>query len=323
MTPGAWILSLHREILLNMNENFILRSRYDALGVSMLVTRPDVADDTVAVLQLAHGMRGCKERFLPFMEYMSMHGVACVANDHRGHGASVRSAKDRGYMYSGGYPALVDDMKKVNEWAHSAFPGQPVFLLGHSMGSLAVRTFMKTHDDSVDGIFICGSPSYNPMAPFMYRFAGFLSLFKEGRMRPRLIQNMTSRMYNRRFSSEGRNAWTCSDASVRKMFAENPSCNFHFTANALLALFGMMKETYSAEGWHVTNPDLPVYFISGGDDPCMRNESEFHKSAQLMADLGYLDVSSAIYPGMRHEVLNEIGKEDVWEDILAHILSKH
>lgn len=306
---------------MSMNENFILRSRYDSLGISVMVTRPDAIADTVAVLQLAHGMRGCKERFLPFMEYMAMHGVACVANDHRGHGASVRSDTDRGYMYSGGYPALVDDMKRVNEWVHAEFPDAPVFMLGHSMGSLAIRTFMKKYDDSVDGIFICGSPSYNPMVPILYMIAGLLCHFRGGKIRPRMVQDLTSWMYNRKFSYEGWNAWICSDIPSRKEFAENPVCDFHFTANALQALMGMMKETYSNEGWQVKNPYLPVYFISGEDDPCMRNEAAFHDSAQLMANLGYKDVTSAIYSGMRHEVLNETNKLDVWEDVLAHILN--
>ena len=304
-----------------MNENFTMRSRYDNLGVSVLVTRPDDISDTVAVLQLAHGMRGCKERFLPFMEYMSMHGVACVANDHRGHGASVMSETDRGYMYSGGYPALVDDMKKVNEWVHAEFIDTPVFMLGHSMGSLAVRTFMKHHDDSLDGVFLCGSPSYDPLTPALYMMAGLICRLKGGRMRLRMIQDFTSWVYNRKFSSEGRNAWTCSDTSARMAFAENPVCNFHFTVNALHALMGMMKETYSHDGWQVKNPSLPVYFISGKEDPCMRNETVFHDSAQLMADLGYKDVTSAIYSGMRHEVLNETDKMTVWEDVLTHILN--
>jgi alpha-beta hydrolase superfamily lysophospholipase len=64
---------------------------------------------------------------------------------------------------------------------------------------------------------------------------------------------------------------------------------------------------------------MPVYFISGADDPCMRNERSFHSSVQHMADLGYTDVTSALYSGMRHEVLNEIGKEMVWNDVLEHI----
>lgn len=301
-----------------MNMNITLHSQYDGLDLSVLVTGPEKAP--AAVLQLTHGMKGCKERFLPFMDYMADHGVVCVANDLRGHGASVKDENDRGYMYSGGYVALVEDMKVVTDWIHRTYPDLPVYLLGHSMGSLAVRTYMKTHDDAVSGVILCGSPSDSPMAPAALSLARFLSRFSDGRIRTGAIQDMVSWMYNRRFASEGRNAWTCSDAEVRNAFARNISCDFDFTANAMVALMSMMKETYSHDGWTMSNPGMPVYFISGSDDPCMRSEAAFHASAQLLADVGYSDVTSAIYPGMRHEVLNEKGKETVWNDVLEHIL---
>ncbi len=299
------------------SENFLLRSRYDGLDISLLVTTPE--SEQVAVLQIAHGMRGCKERFLPFMRFMAEHGVVCVANDHRGHGESVKALSDRGYMYPGGYVALVEDMKMVTDWAHERFPGLPVYLLGHSMGSLAARTYMKTHDDSVSGLFVCGSPSRPPMASVMLPLLRLLCVFREGRLRVGGLQNLVSWLYNRRFSAEGKNAWTCSDASVRRDLAADPSCSFDFTANAMYALMSMMRETYSRHGWKVTNPDVPVYFVSGDDDPCMRGEAAFHAAAIHLTDMGYTNVTSALYAGMRHEVLNETGKEMVWEDILSHM----
>ena len=320
MPPDAWNLPYGRGNRGVMNESFILRSGYDGLGISVVMTLPE--GDPSAVLQLAHGMRGHKERFLPFMEFMAMNGVACVANDHRGHGASVKSVRDRGYMYSGGYPALVDDMRVVNEWSHLRFPDMPVYLLGHSMGSLAVRTYLKTHDDSVAGVILCGSPSVIAALPAALHVLMAMNVFKHGRIRPKMIQGLTSLMFNRRFSSEGKYAWLSSDRSAQQDFESDPASSFDFTANALLALIGMMKETYSSGGWHVSNPSLPIYFISGSDDPCMRTESAFHASVQHMADLGYQDVTSAIYTGMRHEVLNEIDKKTVWEDVLAHILQQ-
>lgn len=302
-----------------MNETFLLRSGYDGVDISIMMVRPD--SKPVAVLQLAHGMRGCKERFLPFMEYMAAHGVVCVANDHRGHGGSVKKTEDRGYMYSGGNLALVEDMKMITDWAHAEFPGLPVFLLGHSMGSLAVRNYMKRYDADISGVIICGCPSDSPLVSPVLLISRLLCLFNDGRMKTGLFQEIVSWAYNRRFASEGRNAWICSDPAVRKDFAENPVCNFVFTANAMHSLLSMMKETYSRKGWRVVNADLPVYFISGADDPSMRGEAAFHASARYLADCGYHDVTSALYTGMRHEVLNEIGKEMVWEDVLSHINS--
>ena len=302
-----------------MNRNFLLRSGYDGVDISVVMTTPESAP--IAVLQLAHGMCGCKERFLPFMSFMSEHGVVCIANDHRGHGGSIKNKEDRGYMYSGGHVALVEDMKMVFDWVHARFPELPVIMLGHSMGSLAVRTYMKRYDGDIAGAIICGSPSDNPLAPAALLLARVLCLYKNGRLKAGMFRDMASWAYNRRFASEGKDAWICSDPAVRKEFFENPSCSFGLTANAIRSVLSMMKETYSRNGWRMANPDMPVYFISGADDPCMRGEAAFHSAALHLADLGYHNVTSALYTGMRHEVLNETGKEMVWEDVLSHINS--
>lgn len=100
-------------------------SAYDWLSISVAAVYPE--NHPKAVLQISHGMCGCKERFLPLMEYMAAHGVSCVANDHRGHGLSVKNEKDRGYMYKGGYKSLADDMKMVTDWTRKSFEDVPVF----------------------------------------------------------------------------------------------------------------------------------------------------------------------------------------------------
>ena len=300
-----------------MNQNLILKSSYDGLNISILVVAPE--EKPKAILQLAHGMCGCKERFIPLMNYLADNGVLCIASDHRGHGSSIKVEGDRGYMYSGGYNALVDDMKMVSDWAHQTNPELPLFLLGHSMGSLAARVYVKKYDYEISGLILCGSPSRNVMSYPGYHLAHLVALFADGRIRMQFIQKIVNRRYNKQFADEGPMAWLCSDQAVCRTFAETPQTNFTFTANASFALMSLFKETYSTRGWKVANPDMPVYFISGNDDPSMLNEPVFHDSVSYMTAVGYKDVSSALYSGMRHEVLNEIGKEAVWQDILNHI----
>lgn len=291
-----------------------MRSAYDDLDISVMVVRPEGAPR--AVVQVVHGLCGCKERFLPFMEFMANKGVACVAGDHRGHGASVKSVDDLGYMYDGGYRALVDDMRMVTNWAHNEFPDIPLYMVSHSMGSMAARVYVKENDSGIDGLVVCGSPSWNPMSVVGLFLSGLMCRLGMSHMRMGLIQKMTSSVYSRRFASEGYQAWTCSDPEERMRLADNPLCNFDLTANGSYNLLSLMRETYNDSPWVVTNPTLPVVFISGEDDPVMVSEKKFHKSAQNLCDRGYVNVTSAIYPAMRHEVLNEIGKEEVWNDIL-------
>ena len=291
-----------------------LTSRADGLEIGVLVVGPDTAPK--AVLQLSHGVCGCKERFLPFMEFMAQNGVACVAGDHRGHGSSVRSRDDLGYMYRGGYIALVDDLRMITDWIHSNYPDVPVFLLGHSMGSMAARVYVKYDDSEIDGLVLCGSPSWNPASRLGRMVTGLMCLVGLSHVRMNGSQRLTSNRYNRRFASEGYQAWTCSDPEVRAAFAQNRDCDFVLTANGSYNVMCMMGETYNDDRWTVSNPYLPIYFISGDDDPMMLSEDKFHDSAQHICDKGYFNVSAALYPGMRHEVLNEIGKEEVWSDIL-------
>ena len=82
-----------------------------------------------------------------------------------------------------------------------------------------------------------------------------------------------------------------------------------------------MEATYKSDAWNVSNPLMPVIFISGSDDPCMISEQKFHRAAWSMHKVGYRNVRSSLYPNMRHEVLNEIDKMDVWNEIREFIRS--
>lgn len=293
---------------------FSHKSPSDGLEISAVAVLP--AGRPVALLQVAHGMCGSKERFMPFMKFMAERGVACFANDHRGHGDSVRSSGDLGYMYGGGHEAVVADMLAVSRQIRTEYEDIPFFVLGHSMGSMAVRAYLKAYPEGIDGVILCGSPGVSPFASLGYRLASIGCRFGFGRFRPGFIQRLTSDVYNRRFESEGRQAWTCSDPAVRKVFSDDPRHNFSFTLDGARTLLALMLQAYSPKGWKVTHPELPVLFLSGNDDPCMGGPSGLEKAAAVLREAGYRRISAKIYPSMRHEILNEIGKEGVWRDII-------
>lgn len=298
-------------------ERYRIKSAYDGLNICFAVERPKVAPK--AVLQLVHGMCSCKERFEAFMQYMAANGVVCIASDLRGHGESIRHKEDLGYMYKGGYKALISDLRQVCDWGHSEFPTLPYFILGQSMGSLAARIFIRQNDSGISGLIVCGSPSWNPLSVVAKWATGAGCALGLGHTRSRVLQNITSNKFNKRFESEGPQSWTCSDPQVRKSFKENPLCNFIFTINGVYNLLSMMGETYSSDTWRISNPQMPIVFLSGADDPCLINEQKFHQAAYHIHKAGYKNVSSVLYPKMRHEVLNEIDKMTVWKDILAFI----
>ena len=99
-------------------------------------------------------------------------------------------------------------------------------------------------------------------------------------------------------------------------YNNDPLCGFVFTVNGYRnGLFRLMKDIYSPEGWNVTKPDLPVHFIAGAEDPCIINLKKFSQAVSFLRARGYREVTSQVYPKMRHEILNEIGREDVWRDV--------
>ena len=269
------------------------------------------------LVQLVHGMCGHKERFYPFMEYLASNGYVCVIHDHRGHGASVKCPEDLGYMYDGGWMAMVEDIDIVRQWARKHFSGETT-LLGHSMGSLAIRSYAKRHDSEIDRLIVCGTPKDNRAAGFGKVLFRCVESLGGGHWHMGLIQNLSSSYFNRHFRHEGYdNAWACSDKNSLEAYKNDPLCQFSFTANGFANFLAMMQDCFDTEGWNCTNPELSVHFLSGGDDPCMGSPRDFNHAVNLMKSAGYKRVSYHIFPKMRHEILNETDKLTVWSHILG------
>ena len=167
-------------------------------------------------------------------------------------------------------------------------PDLPLILIGHSMGSMAVRSFAKRYDDMLSGLIVCGSPSRNSGAPAGRIIARLYAMAAGKKCRPRLIQRLAFGSFNRRFRNEGSpNAWICSDPEIVRNYDKDPLCNFRFTANGFINLFSLMQDAYSISGWHPRRPDMPVLFISGEDDPCLIDHSRFDHAVNTMRRVGY------------------------------------
>ena len=272
----------------------MIKSRADGLELSVLEIAPE--GKLRGIVQLVHGMSENKERYQPFMEYLAAEGFLTVIHDHRGHGASVRQKQDLGYMYGGGAEALLDDISLINETLRKKYPELPLILFGHSMGSLAVRSFVKEHDDCVDALIVCGSPSRNPALPLGRFLAKSAKLLFGGRHVCHFIESIS-------FGS----------------YAASELCGFTFTADAYLTLFELMRRTYDKKGWRVTKPELPILFVGGENDPCIGSRRKFGEAIHTMEEAGYRNVKGHLYPGMRHEILNETGRQQVFREIRRYL----
>lgn len=308
----------------DMHHEFCIDATADNLRISVLTSEPATDVTPKAIVQIVHGMCEHKERYLPFMQYLNTRGYICIVHDHRGHGKSIRSTDDLGYFYDGGYTAMIDDAHAVTAWAKQHFPRLPLYLFGHSMGSMVVRAYTKRYDSELSGLIVCGSPSYNAGSIAGRGVAKLLSLLRGSHHRSAFIQKLAFGHYNQKFGQvQSPNAWICSDPEIVAWYDANPLCNFTFTVNGFDNLFALMRDAYSPKQWTMAQPQLPVLFVSGADDPCLISPAKFDQAVSLMRQVGYEHVTSKLYAGMRHEILNEQGKEQVWRDIADTIDTWH
>lgn len=297
-------------------KEFTIQSPCDGLPLACLCCEPEGIEPKGTV-QLVHGMCEHKERYIPFMEWLAGNGYFVVINDHRGHGASVKSPEDLGYFYENGWQSMLKDTKAVTDWAKAKWPGKPFTLLGHSMGSMVVRSYAKRYDDAIDVLILSGCPSDNPGKGAGKVIAKMFGIFRGWHYRPVLLQIMSFGAYNKPFRDEGfKNAWVCSDKQVLKEYHNDPLCHYIFTANGFYNLMGLMQDCYGKKGWKMSRPDLPVHFISGAQDSCRISDKALEKARALMEKVGYKSVDLKLYPDMRHEILNESDKQVVWNDVL-------
>lgn len=300
-------------------EEFKITSQQDnlELGVSLRIPeRPR------GILQIVHGMSEHRERYHDFMDYCARQGYVVLIHDHRGHGASIRSEDDLGYFYQNGAENIVEDVHQVTKYLKERFPGLPLNLFGHSMGSLIVRCYMQQYDYEVNSLTVCGSPSKRIGAGMGKILAKFLKIFRGDHHRSKLIQNLAFGDFVRKHpSGKSHNAWIATDEAVVAAYDADPRDGFVFTLNGFEALFSLMQRTYRKNSWTMQNPDVPIFFIAGSDDPCILSKKDFQKAVNFMRERGYQKVSSKLYPGMRHEILNERGKQEVWQDVVKRLVN--
>jgi len=293
-----------------------IKASADDLELAVAFIEPE--GPAKGIFQIVHGMAEHKERYYGFMETLAANGYVAVIHDQRGHGESVKSKEDLGFMFKGGWKAMVEDVKVVQDWAKSRFPGLPVVLFGHSMGSLVVRSFAKRYDDSISRLIVCGCPSDNPAKGAGQAMAGLIGTIRGWHHRSSLLNNMSFASYNKPFEKEGDFAWLSQNKDNVRSYVDDPLCGYCFTASGFHGLMGVMRDCYSKKGWKASHPVLPIFFISGGDDPCRTSDEDFRKAVKFMEDRGYSNVRSKLYPGLRHEILLEKASEVV-DDILGFI----
>ncbi len=274
-----------------------------------------------ALLVIVHGMAEHSGRYGPFARYMAEKGFAVYMNDHAGHG---RSAQIKGHFADqDGWACVVKDIDALIAQAVEAHPGLPLLIMGHSMGSFLTRSYIARYSRPLAGCVLCGTMGKNPGVAAGKLVAAMQMRLMGPRSSGKKLNSLATAGYNRRIENPvNGSAWLSTDDSVCKAFEADPLSNFPFTAAGYHDLFTGLTEISSPQ-WAARVPKtLPVLLIAGDQDPVGNYGEGPRQVAAMLKAAGVQDVSLTLYPGMRHEVLNEKGKEAVYADLLSWLSDK-
>ena len=294
-----------------------IKSKRDGLELELAIMEP--SSNPIGIVQLVHGMSEHKERYYDFMNYLAQNGYICAIHDHRGHGASLKDPSHLGYFYTEDSSVIVDDTHQVTEYLKERYPSLSISIFSHSMGTLVSRNYLKKYDHELEKIVLCGPPTENKLAGFAVFLAKISSIFY-GKYKPNKFLNALSvGQYSKGYESQL--GWICSNPDTVEAYDADPLCGFIFTTNAFINLFKLLESAYKSRDWRPKNIALPILLIAGEEDPVIQGKEKFKGLERFLKSLGYKNIKSKLYKGMRHEILNERDKETIYQDVLEFLRS--
>ena len=268
-----------------------------------------------AVVQIVHGIAEYIERYDDFASYLNGLGYLVVAEDHMGHGQTVGDQGTQGY-FEGGWFMAVSDSYQLLEKTMAENSGLPYVLFGHSMGSFMARTILERYPNSgIAAAVICGT-GWQPRA-LLPAAIGICQMAcnKVGEKNPsERLQALVFGGYNKRVEHPRTEFdWLTRDAREVDAYIAHPSCGFTATTGLLRDMLTGIRFIEQKENLAKMNKKLPVLFIAGGDDPVGNYGKGVTQAAAEFRKAGMEDVTKRIFPLCRHEILNEINKQEIYE----------
>lgn len=273
------------------------------------------------MVQILHGMAEHSGRYERLGTFLAENGYAAFCHDHRGHGHSCLAGETLGWFADrDGWEVLTQDAFRLGRLICDAHPKKvPFILFGHSMGSM-LASEMATREEAwiYDRFILCGSPAPNPMVKGGIALAKAYCAVGMDKTPNEVLYFLSIGKASRIFRKENsRHAWlTTNKGSVQK-FAEDPLCGFHFTSAGFRDLFTGMARTRN-EGWAVKTICRPFLLVAGADDPIGNRGTGVLWLRDSLRACGR-KADAILYPGKRHEILNETDCDRVYDDILSFI----
>ena len=270
------------------------------------------------ILQISHGMCEYIGRYADFAAFMAQNGYAVCGNDHLGHGDTSEGGTDGYFAPKDGAKAILADLHTMNGLARRRYPGLPVILLGHSMGSFFARLYAATYPQTIDALLLSGTAGPNPLCAAGIFLTDVLGALKGPWYRSQLVNRMAFGQYLKRIPSPRTPYdWISRDEAIVDAYARDAKCTFVFTVSAFHEMLSTLRAVSGAQWAQKLPKDLPVGLFSGDMDPVGDYGRGVQKVAAMLRAAQLADVQLTLYPGARHEVLNETNRAQVYKDMLT------
>ncbi len=298
--------------------------------VAYYISAPDKG--AKCIVQIAHGMCENTALYKRFMHFLTVRGCVVCGNDFLGHGRSVRDYDDVGFFApKNGWRCIIRDMKKLTDLVSEKFPGLPVILIGHSMGSFAAREYLTWYGDALAGCVLVGTSDGFEITKALKLMAQGLCIYNGGQYHVPLVLKAGCSIFSARTlqKSFGRGAlnflgkdidweWLTRDINVQELIQRH---SFNYTARAYYDIVTLL-DVISAEDWAYSIPaDLPLLLMSGNCDAvgnCGRGVGRLYKRLKKAE---CTKVTVRLYGGARHMLLHEINRPRVYADIYKWIMT--
>ncbi len=277
-----------------------------------------------ASLLLLHGMQEHSGRYIEMARYFCDQGFVVLTYDHAGHGKTAQKEEAQGFFQLN-KPAqrLVDDAEFMAHYLAALYPQVPHFVLGHSMGSFILRVLLAQTDLQFAGAIIVGSGGKNPVAGIAKWYLALQNSLSP-RKRSKFFNGFFVKLNNSRFKNEpmaDSTSWLSRSRSNREAFLADPLNGVPFTYNGFYAVVTLNLKATKRSWAKPLLKSLPLLFVSGNQDPIGNFGKGVRQTVENLKKDGFTDITLKLYEGMRHEILNEDIRQQVYEDIL-HWLQK-
>lgn len=279
-------------------------------------------EDVRATMLILHGMQEHSERYEETAKHFAERGIAVLVYDHLGHGRTAKSEKEIGFFLKNkGVQQLVEDARLMSELLKEQYPTSSHFILGHAMGSFITRLLLQDHSDNFKGAILVGSGGPIIGLSFAKTIIGVQNFFSPRNKRTRL-NSVFTKIINRRFKNDKGSttlSWLSASKENQEAFMADKLNGIPFTNNGYFTLAKLNLKATEKNWAKSIKKDFPMVFMSGIDDPIGGFSKGVVQTTSDLENQGFTEITTILYPKMRHEILNEEDRGLVFKDVVDWI----